>query len=120
VNLCSASGSTHIESGKLYSKVKHRSRPNVSSPQWPKRAPAKRRSHSGHDEKRSTKEFAGSPGFTPEPDHTCSSKTGNQQKKEDGKEEERLEEDEEDSLTTSLLLFKKKGGGGGGGEAAAP
>ena len=29
--LCSASGSTHIESGKLYRKVKHRARPKFSS-----------------------------------------------------------------------------------------
>jgi len=49
---CSASGSTHTESGKLYRKVKHRARPNscpqarpkVSSRQRPKRASTKRRS----------------------------------------------------------------------------
>ena len=31
VRVCSASGSTHTESGKLYRKVKHRARPKVSS-----------------------------------------------------------------------------------------
>jgi len=42
--MCSASESTHTESGKLYRKVKHRPRPKVSSRQRPKRAPTKRRS----------------------------------------------------------------------------
>ena len=45
--LCSADGSTHTESNKLYRKVKHRSRPNFSSRQRPKRAPIRRRSRSG-------------------------------------------------------------------------
>ena len=42
--LCSADGSTHTESNKLYRKVKHRARPNLSSRQRPKRAPTRRRS----------------------------------------------------------------------------
>jgi len=33
--LCSADGSTHTESNKLYRKVKHRYRPNISSRQRP-------------------------------------------------------------------------------------
>jgi len=78
-NVCSADGSTHTESNKLYRKVKHRSRPNLSSRQRPKRAPIRRRSrrrqrrgelhtkhglrvllaqsHSGIDEKRPTDKF---------------------------------------------------------------
>ena len=55
--MCSASGSTHTVSGKLYRKVKHRASPKVSSRQRPKRALTKRRSprrlrhrapHTGH------------------------------------------------------------------------
>jgi len=42
--MCSASGSTHTESGKLYRKVKHQARPKVSSRQRPKRAPTDRQS----------------------------------------------------------------------------
>ena len=41
--LCSADGSTHTESNKLYRKVKHRYRPNLSILQRPKRAPIRRR-----------------------------------------------------------------------------
>ena len=41
---CSADGSTHTESNKLYRKVKHGARPNLSSRQRPKRAPIRRRS----------------------------------------------------------------------------
>ena len=42
--LCSADGSTHTESNKLYRKVKHRACPNLSSRQRPKRAPIRQRS----------------------------------------------------------------------------
>jgi len=42
--MCSASGSTHTESGKLYHKVKHQASAKVSSRQHSKRAPTKRRS----------------------------------------------------------------------------
>ena len=41
--VCSADGSTHTESNKLYRKVKHQARPNISSRQEPKRAPIRRR-----------------------------------------------------------------------------
>jgi len=44
IDLCSADESTHTESNKLYRKVKHRARPNISSRQRPKRAPIRRRS----------------------------------------------------------------------------
>ena len=42
--ICSADGSTLTESNKLYRKVKHRARPNLSSRQRPKRPPIRRRS----------------------------------------------------------------------------
>ena len=42
--ICSADGSTHTESNKLYRQVKHRACPNLSSRQRPKRAPIRRRS----------------------------------------------------------------------------
>ena len=42
--LCSADGSTHTESNKLYRKVKHRYRPNLSPRQRPKRAMTRQRS----------------------------------------------------------------------------
>jgi len=42
--ICSADGSTHTESNKLYRKVKDRARPNLSPGQRPKRAPIRRHS----------------------------------------------------------------------------
>jgi len=44
LTLCSADGSIHTESNKLYRKVKHRARPNLSSRERPKRAQIRRRS----------------------------------------------------------------------------
>ena len=44
IYLCSADGSTHTESNKLYRKVKDRALSNLSSRQRPKRAPIRRRS----------------------------------------------------------------------------
>ena len=80
--LCSADGSTHTESNKLYRKVKHRYRPNLSPRQRPMvksrhdqaalaasaeargathrarpRSPHISHSHSGIDEKRPTEKF---------------------------------------------------------------
>ena len=42
--ICSADGSIHTVSNKLYRKVKHRAYPNLSSRQRPKRALIRRRS----------------------------------------------------------------------------
>ena len=76
--LCSADGSTHTESNKLYRKVKYRYRPNISLRQRPTaksrddqaalaasaeargathRARPRSPSHSGIDEKRPTEKF---------------------------------------------------------------
>jgi len=75
--VCSACGSTHTESGKLYRKVKHRRPPKSLLTPTAKTRPIGRRSrrsqgrgaphtehglgvhsHSGHDEKRPTVKFA--------------------------------------------------------------
>jgi len=77
-HVCSADGSTHTESNKLYRKVKHRYRPNLPPRQRPTakarhdqaalaasaevrgathRARPRSHSHSGIDEKRPTEKF---------------------------------------------------------------
>jgi len=60
VDVCSADGLTHTESNKLYRKVKHRYRPNLSPHELPALtalAQHTSHSHSGIDEKRPTVKF---------------------------------------------------------------
>ena len=60
-HMCSACGSTHIESGKLYRRVKHRSPPKSllshELPALTALAQHATHSHSGHGEKRPTVKF---------------------------------------------------------------